>query len=130
MSTRAIIAMPVKNGFETAWCWNDGGPANLGAQLRQHFKTEKDVEELIKLHSFSSIIGPQALTDLIVNGYFAADDRVERLNNNRLILKHKHDGDVIAGTGENGFFENIEEMLNQDLNYVYVFRDGKWVTYK
>ena len=43
---------------------------------------------------------------------------------------HSNDGKVIAGKGKHGFFNTLNEMLGQDLNYVYVFENGKWKTYK
>ena len=41
-----------------------------------------------------------------------------------------HHGGVVAGAEPDGYFKTIDEMLEQDLNYVYVFEDGKWKTYK
>ncbi len=45
---------------------------------------------------------------------------------------YKHNGKTVAGNGKYGFFRNIEDMLGQDLNYVYVFdpENNQWKTYK
>ena len=125
MSTRAIIALPTSKGFITAWCWNDGGPGCLGRELREHFKTEDDVRQLLRLHSFSSILGPRTINDVMSD-----DDKAVVLSNLRYVLMHSYNGKVVVGSGKHGYFKTIKEMLEQDLNYVYVFENGKWKTYK
>lgn len=125
MSTRAIIALPTPKGFITAWCWNDGSPNNLGRELREHFKTENGVRQLLRLHSFSSIWGPRTINDVMSDG-----DKAVALSNSRYVLMHSYNGKVVTGSGKNGYFRTLEEMLGQDLNYVYVFDKGKWKTYK
>lgn len=125
MSTRAIVALPTSKGFITAWCWNDGGPNNLGRELREHFKDENDVRQLLKLHSFSSIWGPRSINDVVSDG-----DTAVALSNSRSVLMHSYNGKVVAGKGRHGFFRTVDEMLGQDLNYVYVFEKGKWKMYK
>ena len=125
MSTRAIIALPAKKGYNTAWCWNDGGPESLGRELRKYFTDEECVRQLVNLHSFSSIRGPRTVAEVMSD-----EDTAVVLGNLRYALMHPHDGKVVAGKGEHGHFKDIKEMLEQDLNYVYVFEDGKWKTYK
>ena len=125
MSTRAIVALPTSKGFITAWCWNDGGPNNLGRELKRYFKEEDSVRQLINLHSFSSLWGPRTITSCMSDG-----DTAIVLSNLRYVLMHPHNGQVVAGKGKYGFFDSLEEMLGQDLNYVYVFEDGRWNTYK
>ena len=117
MSTRAIIALPTSKGFITSWCWNDGGPNNLGR--------EGDVRQLLRLHSFSSIWGPRTIKEVMSDG-----DTAVVLSNLRFALMHPYNGKVVAGKGKHGYFRTLEEMLGQDLNYVYVFENGKWKTYK
>ena len=56
MSTRAIIAYPVKDGYITAWQWDDGYHDNLGIKLEEEFTKEDDVKELISYHSFSCVV--------------------------------------------------------------------------
>ncbi len=125
MSTRAIIALPTSKGFITSWCWNDGSPNNLGRELRKYFKDEDDVRQLLRLHSFSSIWGPRTIKEAMSDG-----DTAVVLSNLRFVLMHPYNGKVVAGKGKHGYFRTLEEMLGQDLNYVYVFEDGKWKTYK
>ncbi len=124
MSTRAIIALPTPKGYITAWCWNDGGPETLGRELRTYFTDEDSVKQLLDLHSFSTICGPRT-----INEYMRDGDKAVVLSNTRFVLMHPHDGKVVAGS-DKGMFENVEDMLEQDLNYVYVFNNGKWKTYK
>ncbi|SFU94530.1 hypothetical protein [Butyrivibrio sp. M55] len=125
MSTRAIIALPVKGGYETCWNWNDGGPSYLGKELRTYFKDEASVKSLIQTKSFSTILGPRSINDYMKEG-----DRAEALPNGRYLLLHKYQGGVIDGEGDNAFFKTIDDMLQCDINYVYVFENGKWKTYK
>ena len=127
MSTRAIIALKTKDGYETCWNWNDGGPDSLGRELRRHFTDEKIVRELVKIKSFSIIDNKKTIFEFMRTG-----DSAVALTNNRYVLKHSHQGDVVAGEGENAMFYYIQDMLDQDINYVYVFDPevGKWKTYK
>ena len=129
MSTRAIIALPAKDGYETAWCWNNGGPSNLGRELRRYFKSEELVRKLIGEHSFSTVLGPYGLAD-IMSKFQEDDDKIICLPNARFVLKHGCQGGVVAGKAPDGHFGSIEEMLQEDLNYIYVFENGKWKTYK
>ncbi len=127
MSTRAIIAKPVRGGYETAWCWNDGGLANLGYDLA-YFRSEEDVDSLINLHSFSCIGDREEMKWW--KRYNALGDKITELPNGMFARQHIHNGNVVAGEGENGFFRDIRTMLEQDLSFVYVFRDGKWDIYR
>ncbi len=132
MSTRAIIAIPTKKGYKTAWCWSNGFPDCLGAKLRRYFKTEEEINELINLHSFSYIYSERE-AEKRMKGFdleYATNSSYVRLYNNAHVLMDEHDGKVVAGRGPYGFFKDIDEMLDQDLNYVYVFENGKWETYK
>lgn len=133
MSTRAIIALPVENGYITAWNWNDGGPSNLGAELRAHFTDTKIINELISHHSFGSIAGPRFCKKFYQQFRERFDNcqiKFIELSNRRYLISHVNDGRVIEGEGPNGFFADIDSMLQCDLNYVYVFENGKWKTYK
>ena len=125
MSTRAIIALPTAKGYVTAWCWNDGGPNNLGRELRTYFRDEESVKSLIRTKSFSGIFGPRVINDFVRDG-----DTAICLPNGRWLLVHPHQGGVVEGKGKGAFFKTIEDMLQCDLNYVYVFADGKWETHK
>lgn len=131
MSTRAIIAIPVTGGYETCWCWYDAYPSDLGAQLRNFFKTAEQVKELISVHSFGGMYGKIAMTQMR-RAYptYAGTDKWYKLSNNRyLSMSDKSSGTVIGGEGENGFYKSIQDMLGEDINYVYVFEDGHWTTY-
>lgn len=127
MSTRAIVAKPVEGGYETAWCWNDGGLAGLGYDLT-YFKTEEDVNGLIKLHSFSRLGDYEEKRWW--ERYNMSGDRITELPNGMYARQDEHHGNVVAGEGENGFFRDIRAMLEEDLSFVYVFRNGKWDIYR
>lgn len=135
MSTRAIIAVPRSNGgYVTAWNWNDGMPDSLGRELRTYFMDKTSIQELLDLHSFSCICGEKLKKELMdefpENYQGEKASRFIKLSNNRYILMQPHQGVVVAGAEPDGYFKTIDEMLEQDLNYVYVFEDGKWKTYK
>jgi len=127
MSTRAIIALPCKEGYETCWNWNDGGPDNLGRELRRYFRSLEEVRSLLQTKSFSIICGPNTINDYLQNG-----DTAVVLPNLRYLLVHPYQGGVVAGRGKRAIFKSIQEMLDQDINYVYVFdpETNKWTTYK
>ncbi len=126
MSTRAIIALRTEDGYETCWNWNDGDPNNLGRELRTYFKEESDVRSLVQIKSFSTIFGPRTISDYMQQ----PGDTAVCLPNRRFLLLHPHQGSVVDGKGDAAFFKTIDDMLQCDVNYVYVFEDGKWVTYK
>lgn len=131
MSTRAIIALPTKKGYITAWNWNDGYPDSLGYELKKYFKSKSQVMELINAHSFSIICGDEEKEELInLFPERISEENFSKLSNGRYIKRDTHHGRVVAGTGKYGFFRTLEDMLGQDLNYVYIFNDGKWETHK
>lgn len=97
----------------------------LGEELRKYFTKEEHVRELIRAHSFSYIHGPNEICDYAEKG-----DDIVPLANGRLILRDPHNGRVVAGAGKWGFFWDVETMLGQDLNYVYIFDKGQCKIYK
>ena len=126
MSTRTIIAMQTETGtYESAWCWNDGFPSILGRDLRRYFKTADQVHELLQTKSFSLLSGP-----IQVLKYVREGDKVVHLRNGRCLLLHPKDGHVVAGEGSQAEFLSVQDMLQEDLNYVYIFENGKWQTWK
>ena len=131
MSTRAIIAIPTPKGFITAWNWNDGGPENLGHELKKYFKSKSQVMELINAHSFNIVCGDE-LKDELMRLYpkWNTEENYTKLSNGRYIKQEPFGGKVVAGSGKYGFFHTLKDMLDQDLNYVYVFNDGEWEMYK
>ena len=134
MSTRAIIAVPTAKGYKTAWCWCDGFPDQLGKTLRTKFKTKELVDELINHHSFEALRTKKEHEDFLdwkeKENIHLADESFIELSNGCFLSMPSHTGKTVAGIGRYAFFRNIEDMLDQDLNYVYVFKDGKWVTYR
>ena len=133
MSTRAIIALPTAKGYITAWRWCDGDPATTGAELRKYFKNEETVRELIYSHSFDGIWGPSVLKDAsIMKAVSSGIKSLKKLSNGRYLTQAPHMGKVVAGAGKYGFFKDTEEMLAQDINYLYVFNPKTcgWKTLK
>jgi len=135
MSTRAIIAVPKPNGgFATAWNWNDGMPDSLGRELRTYFMDRNSIQELLDLHSFQCVCGDKLKKELMTAfpKQFEGDkaDYFVTLSNNRKVLMAPHNGGVVDGREPDGHFDTIEDMLGCDINYVYVFEEGKWKTYK
>jgi len=134
MSTRAIISIPTAKGFKTAWCWCDGFPSSLGRTLRNKFKTEALANELINYHSFESVMTANEHIDFKKWRKEAKisfdNEKFIKLSNGCFIHMHAHHGKTVTGSGKYGFFRTIKEMLEQDLNYVYVFENGKWKMYK
>lgn len=135
MSTRAIVAVAEEKGFSTVWVWNDGMPDSLGRELRTYFMDKASIQELLELHSVSSICGEKMKKDLMTDfpERFGGDDpyaKFIQLSNGRYALMDINDGNIVVGKAPYGHMDTIEEMLGQDLNYVYVFEDGHWKTYK
>ena len=135
MSTRAIIAVPKSNGgYATAWNWCDGMPDSLGRELRTYFMDKVSIQELLDLHSFDCICGEKIKNELMHD--FPEQHKGEKggkfvkLSNNRYALMFPHHGKVVDGREPDGHFDTIDDMLGCDINYVYVFEDGKWKTYK
>lgn len=129
MSTHAIIALPCKEGYETCWNWNDGYPAYLGRELRQHFRSIDAVRELMETKSFSVICGPRRINDYMTED---GDTALYLPLSNRYLLIHPHMGGVVEGKGKRAIIKTIQDMLDRDVNYVYVFdpETNKWKTYK
>ena len=136
MSTRAIIAVAEEiKGYSTVWVWNDGSPDCLGRELRNFFYDEASIQELLELHSVSCICNETVKKDLMTDfpERFGGDDpeaEFIQFSNGEYAVMDGNDGVIVVGKAPYGHMDTIEEMLAQDLNYVYVFEDGKWTTYK
>ncbi len=136
MSTRAIIAVPTAKGYKTSWNWCDSFPDDLGKTLRTKFTTKNLVDELISYHSFEAVYTRSEFESYVrwraENLIHSDGKRFIELSNGCVLSMDIHHGKTVAGSGKYGFFRTIDEMLEQDLNYVYVFEteSGKWKTYK
>ena len=135
MSTRAIIAVPTAKGYRTAWVWNDAFPNDLGKKLKTKFNTEQLVKELISYVSFGSVVTKKEKEDYEKS--FADDMKnsnafgyFKELSNGLFLHIYPHNGKPVVGSGRYAFIKTIDEMLGQDLDYVYVFNNGEWETYK
>ena len=123
MSSRAIIARCIKNGYFTSWCWVNGDPDNIGKMLRAHFVSEDDVEELI---SYKSILG--IFKD-------PADDNNKNISGtytqlkNGLYVKYDDGMDTVVSGGLEGFFPSLTIMMQEMVHHIYIFDNGTWKTY-
>ena len=77
--------------------------------------TEEDLKDFLKWRS--------------ANNIRPGEDRFISLSNGTFLHMDKHDGKVVSGTGRYGFFRSIKRMLEEDIDYAYVFTDGKWKTF-
>ena len=129
MSTRAIIATPTENGYVGAWNWYDSFPNVLGRKLQSNFKTLEQAKELISYKAFGSIYTAEEKAEY--------DEKTTIFNNcieisgvSKKPLYLSYIGIDIEKHPFPYHFDSIADMLEQDINYVYVFENGKWVTYK
>jgi len=131
MSTRAIIAMPTANGFQGAWNWCDGMPSSLGETLRQFFTDEQSVNELIQQVSFDGVHTAKEKQEYEAwmkrDGITNTFKTFQKLNMQKEIYVSKDERDRFQ---KPLFYQSIEDMLQEDINYVYVFGNGEWKTYR
>ena len=123
MSSRAIIARSIKNGFFSSWCWVNGEPENIGVTLRTYFTSEEDVEELL---SYKSILGifvdPEEDRNQFIDGSY------QKLENGLYVKVDDGRNTVVSG-GLDGFFHSLIQMMKERVRYVYVYDNGTWLTY-
>lgn len=123
MNNRAIIALEIRNGYFSLWSWVNGSPEDIGAYLYKYFRTDEEVTELLSYKSiFGIYIDPSEDKHKKVAGKFA------RLSNG-LYVKYDDGYDKNVAGGFNGFFRSLQDMLAQDISYLYAFRDGMWHSY-
>ena len=116
MSTHCLIAIANENGSATSiYCHNDGYPSFAGAVLKLHFNTAETVKKLIDLGDVSLIDGPK--TDDVLSGVYA----------------YCRDGGESSKYNRPHVSENLQELAkhawNNSVSYVYLFRDGVWLTF-
>ena len=136
MSTRALIAMPYKQGFMACWNWYDAYPSDMGARLRTSFKTVDSVKQLIqqgmigRVYTTAEILSLFGETALKTGSTASGDSFFVKLD----IPKSKGLYVSRAARYDNKpkFYRSIKDMLQEDINYVYVFDPEKlkWSTYK
>lgn len=123
MSSRAIIARSIKNGFFSSWCWVNGEPENIGEILRTYFTSDEDVEELL---SYKSILGifvdPGEDKNTFIDGSY------QKLRNGLYVKIDDGKNTVVSG-GLNGFFNSLVQMMKEKVRYVYIYDNATWMTY-
>lgn len=127
MSTRAIIGIKRTDGtIIGSWNWKDG--YDIKNDLERDFKTLADVNFLLELGMFSTIYSKKEFEDFVTwaakENIDISDKRVVNYGKS-IILQDKHHVDR-----EPGEYKDIEEVLSQDINIVYMFENGKWTTYR
>ena len=138
MSTRAIFAKELSDGtFVGGWQWNDGGNYTP-SELNRKFSKEKDVDDLIAIGEWRVIFSKKQkeeherwYSENITNGRKL---KWKQISGNFVLLDSWK---VRQANKLNGFcqpcvYKNIEEMLGQDINYLYVFsnKTHKWKKYR
>lgn len=108
MSTRCVIGKLNTNGSVTSiYCHHDGYPSWVGKQLLDHYNTEETINPLLALGDTSGI--DESLDKC--SPY--ARDRGEDLNQSYSSPSFKD-------------FESVLHKHGGDIEYVYLFKDGKW----
>ena len=135
MGTRAILAKQFKNGkYITGWQWNDGDITI--ANLKKWFPKEEYLDTLISLGEWKGLYTDKNKEKFIA---WCAENNIEEPvftkigNINILLDKFKMENK----TEENEFcspkvYDSIKDMLDEDLNFVYVFNpeNGEWKKYR
>ncbi|MBQ6520285.1 MAG: hypothetical protein IJI14_16335 [Anaerolineaceae bacterium] len=124
MSSRALIVRTIKNGYFSSWCWANGDPEIIGEILRTRFKTDDDVDELLTYKSIFGIFNdPEEDTHKNIPGSFA------QLQNG-LYVKYDDGKNTVVSGGLYGFFPSLTTLMQESVQFVYIYNDGNWITYK
>ena len=123
MSTRAIFAKALTDGtYIGGWQWNDGGNYTA-SELNKKLSNEEDVDKLISLGQWNNMFSRKDMTDFIewYNREIGNFDKkkivteigkyhiLQDANVKSMSLPHKSN------------YKDMEEMLGQDINYVYIY---------
>ena len=129
-NSNALVAQEISGGNYISLWVRYGDPKLLGQALKKHFKTSVDVSSLISERSVTAVEGPKTG----FQGELTRNNGTYRKpigKGSVLVNKEKGDGVQKAGIpGTYGGFSSLEELLNSDVQYVYVFSNGKWKTYQ
>ena len=127
MSTRAIVGYKRSDGTVVgAWCWNDG--YDIKNDLKRDFKSLLDVNFLLEAGMFSTIYSKKEYEDFVSwakKENIDISDKVFTNYGKSIIMQDKHH----IGR-EPGEYKDMEEVLGQDINVVYLFEDGEWKEYR
>ncbi|MBI5725787.1 MAG: hypothetical protein HZA50_17640 [Planctomycetes bacterium] len=122
MSIRSLIAQQTKDGIEAIYCHNGGFPENQLPILTKNYVTDKKVARLIALGDLSvlgqrlgkkhdyEMHGGDALSKKWCLAY--GRDRGEKKTRKR---KYSSESDFLA------------DASKRWADFVYIFRDGKWL---
>ena len=123
MSTRAIFAKALTDGtYVGGWQWNDGG-SYTASELNKKLSNEEDVDKLIALGQWNTMYSKKELTDFIE--WYNRD--IGNFDKNKIVTEigkyHVlQDANVNHRTLPHELnYNDMEEMLGQDINYVYIY---------
>lgn len=123
MSTRAIFAKVLTDGtYIGGWQWNDGGSYTV-SELNKKLSNEEDVDKLIALGQWDTMYSKKALTDFIE--WYNKD--IGNFDKNKIVTEiGKYH--ILQGANVNHRslphelnYKDMEEMLGQDIDYVYIY---------
>lgn len=133
MSTRAILGIKLENGtIAGAWQWNDG--KGLRPLLNKVFNTIDKATRLIDEGVWSTMFTKKEMEeyeDWLVNELYKGRKEQVPYHSYTDVLgvkllkqeRHENDGPTL--------YENFEEALNQDINYLYLFdpQTNRWTVH-
>jgi len=117
MATRSYILIKDKNSYKGVYCHWDGYPDNNGVLLTRYYKNKRKIKQLISLGNLSSLnqkVFPRKSHSHSkpLKGVTIAYHRDRQENFHNVIFEK----------------ESFNNFL-RDVDYVYVFDNGKWKCY-
>jgi len=129
MSTRAIFAKQLPDGtYVGGWQWNDGG-CFYPSELNKRFSTEEKVDELISVGEWKGIFSKKEKEEHIqwykekISKAEADDLMFKKIGQAYVLLDRikEERKNKINNFYQPKNYESLDDMLGQDLNFVYVF---------
>lgn len=134
MATRSYIGIKNANGkIRAIYCHWDGYPDHNGAILKQHYKTEAEVNALIDLGDLNSLrkkLAPEKEWD--EPAYMREDEKGTLVRHSYdtpqkdvTVAYHRDRGEELESMtfySENGFYNSGR----RNVSYCYLFKDGEW----
>ena len=138
MSTRAIFAKQLEDGkYLGGWQWNDGNI--IPSELTKRISTLAEAELLISLGEWRCLMNRNEKNEHIkfcesLNKnnpkHYAEEEKpkFQKIGKYYVLLKNHKSVEF----NKPQIYDSIEDMLGQDVNYVYVFDTmvNKWIKHK
>lgn len=129
MSTSCIIGIDKGDQFESIRCHWDGyprGELGVGQMLKKYYTDPIIIDQLMKMGNLSSL-GRCPEED--PNGW-DLHASINNADSHALCVSYKARGDKgeesYSCANEEGF---LEHALHSDIEYIYLFRDNRWLIY-